>query len=256
MISNILLICSCFSIRCGDAEASMMSVYCLHHSCAHDQSEPICQHRRPHDSHGCVSGHFIDWSHAHNVRNFSADTNNHLACVWECHDHHARAMYSLTRQVDNVLTCSCGYPASLLPAQVVEKPFCKLYDSNYPSYELNCLRDLDEDGDTKVKDKDCKSIYPVGCIYSEFIKAASTIYVAPTKKPNPNLCHFACSSVFRKADHVGIAWTASNQTLSCKCLEPGSWNTSLVGPSSACDVQCQPEGEPGSSDCPNKADWP
>ena len=75
-----------FSFRCGDADRSIMSVYCLESRCEAKsiRDAPICGTRLPHDSHGCVEGNLIDWRKAHNVRNFSASINDHSACVWEC----------------------------------------------------------------------------------------------------------------------------------------------------------------------------
>ena len=124
----------------------MLSVYCLKPSCL-TSAEPICSKRLPHDAHGCVHVDKISWAHAHNVRNFSAGINGHSACVWECHDHHPSAMYSLTRTVDNVLTCSCGYIQAFEPMAVVNQEFCKMIPGRSQYYTVNCINDLSEDLD-------------------------------------------------------------------------------------------------------------
>ena len=137
-----------FDFRCGDAKNNLLSIYCIHASCQADGgATPICQKRLPHDSHGCVRNRDINWDKAHNVRNFSALTNGPTACIWECRDNHPHAMYSLARKVGVVLTCSCGYPSSLEPMNVVPKEFCFMLpadDPNAPYYTLNCVGDLDE----------------------------------------------------------------------------------------------------------------
>ncbi len=85
--------------RCGDAGDDVLSVYCLKRGCLprEERLVPVCAVRMPHDPHGCIASAEVSWAHAHNVRNFSADVNDDTACVWECHDHHPSAMYSLTR---------------------------------------------------------------------------------------------------------------------------------------------------------------
>lgn len=75
-----------FNFRCGNADDNILSVYCLKHEClSRDvKDKPICEKRKPHDSHGCIESSLIDWRRAHNVRNFSAPHNDHIACGWEC----------------------------------------------------------------------------------------------------------------------------------------------------------------------------
>ena len=94
---------------------------------------------------------FIDWSYAHNVRNFSLEeTKNDASCIWECRDNHLGSLFSLTREVDNVLTCSCGFPGSFNLDKLVLPTFCHLggghREAELGYYRVNCVTDLDEDG--------------------------------------------------------------------------------------------------------------
>ncbi len=138
------------SYRCGDAGDDVLSVYCLRRGCRppEENVSPICAVRRPHDPHGCVHAQQVSWAHAHNVRNFTAGVEDDSACIWECHDHHASAMYSLTRQIGEVLTCSCGYPRAFAPNLMAETEFCKMLEEDTPAYRVNCVGDLDPDGGT------------------------------------------------------------------------------------------------------------
>eukprot|EP00095_Tigriopus_kingsejongensis_P006018 maker-scaffold671_size114370-snap-gene-0.33 protein:Tk06018 transcript:maker-scaffold671_size114370-snap-gene-0.33-mRNA-1 annotation:"aldose 1-epimerase" len=132
--------------KCGNANNHVLSVYCLYHSCATE--EPICQQRLPHDTHGCVMSSQINWQKAHNVRNFSGNTNDHTACVWECHDNHPYSMYSLTRVVGGILTCSCGYPDAFRPDRMILTSFCPSggVEEN-DLYMVNCVGDIKPDGE-------------------------------------------------------------------------------------------------------------
>ncbi len=139
-------------------------MYCVHRSCLGPSSEKaICGQRRPHDPHGCVSAQSIDWRAAHNVRNFSAVTDDATACVWECHDRHPHAVYSLTRRVsktgsglalldwsDVVLTCSCGYALAFPPKDVVRQEFCVALSDQDPYYSLKCTNDLEDEHELEV----------------------------------------------------------------------------------------------------------
>ena len=79
-----------FDNRCGDPHDDLLSVYPLKVGPLSGKRKNICEERKPHNIHGCVAETEIDWSHAHNVRNFSAANNDHNACIWECKDHHPR----------------------------------------------------------------------------------------------------------------------------------------------------------------------
>ena len=97
---------------------------------------------------------FIDWSYAHNVRNFSMEDSNDASCIWECRDSHLGSLFALTRVVDNVLTCSCGFPGSFNLDKLVSPTFCHMgaghQEADLGYYNVNCVTDLDEDGGNTV----------------------------------------------------------------------------------------------------------
>ncbi len=55
-------------------------------------------------------------------------------------------MYSLTRQVGQLQTCSCGYGRVLEPAQLVEPEYCSMNDPASIYYHVNCVTDMDPNG--------------------------------------------------------------------------------------------------------------
>ena len=95
---------------------------------------------------------FIDWTRTHNTRNFSANADGDSACIWECLDNHLGSIFALTRHVDSILTCSCGYPGSFDLDQMVTSEFCHVFEqvnqagggeqSDY--YDVHCVSDLDD----------------------------------------------------------------------------------------------------------------
>lgn len=91
----------------------------------------------------------MDWSHTHNTRNFSK-LEGDSACIWECRDNHLGSIFALTRKVEGILTCSCGFPGSFLLGKMVDPEFCDLFhqemevEDDY--YNVNCVTDLDDDG--------------------------------------------------------------------------------------------------------------
>ena len=61
------------------------------------------------------------------------------------------SIFSLTRKVENVLTCSCGFPGSFELGKMVLPTFCQLNEEqksaeDHDYYHVNCVTDLDEDG--------------------------------------------------------------------------------------------------------------
>ena len=95
---------------------------------------------------------FVDWTRTHNTRNFSANADGDSACIWECLDNHLGSIFALTRQVDSILTCSCGYPGSFDLDKMVTSEFCHVFEqvnqagggeqSDY--YDVHCVSDLDD----------------------------------------------------------------------------------------------------------------
>ena len=45
----------------------------------------------------------------------------------ECRDNHMGAIFALTRIVDNVRTCSCGFPGSFDLNKIVDSEFCQIF---------------------------------------------------------------------------------------------------------------------------------
>ena len=105
---------------------------------------------------------YIDWKHAHNVRNFSISQGNvgESGCIWECKDNHVDSIFALTRRVGDVLTCSCAYANAFNFDMMVLPEFCQLNDdqvakdsSDSDFYHLNCVTDLDEGNGISVRKK-------------------------------------------------------------------------------------------------------
>ena len=95
------------------------------------------------------------------MRNFSLE-NSDASCIWECRDNHLGSIFALTRVVENVLTCSCGFPGSFDLDKMVLPTFCHLNQpiqeptelDQHGYYNVNCVTDLDEDGgDTNTVSK-------------------------------------------------------------------------------------------------------
>ena len=235
--------------KCGDAGDDVLSVYRL---IRHPDSPPVCSIRLPHDPHGCVAPKNIDWSHAHNVRNFSAAENDESACVWECHDHHPSSLYAIARKITgDILTCSCGYPSAFPPDDaLVTNEFCGMIkpenDGGDRYYTVKCTRDLDENDNEEEEldaNKTCTSPLPQGCIYGELIHHSSNIVIKSVKKAkNPSQCHSVCSALGRTFTYVGIRYDVNDASFECACLGKGSFNESTVGPDKACNIDCEPSG--------------
>ena len=82
------------------------------------------------------------------------EDNNDASCIWECRDSHLGSLFALTRVVDNVLTCSCGFPGSFNLDKLVSPTFCHMggghQEADLGYYNVNCVTDLDEDGGNTV----------------------------------------------------------------------------------------------------------
>ena len=233
--------------KCGDAGDDVLSVYPL---VRNPDEPPVCSVRLPHDAHGCVSPRDVDWSHAHNVRNFSAAENDESACVWECHDHHPSSFYALARKITrDILTCSCGYSSAFAPNDhLVRNEFCDMIkpeiDGGERFYKVKCNRDLDEN-EGEEEGENCVSPLPRGCIYDELIPSSSNprIVVKPADSARDSArCHRVCAALGKTFTHVGIRYDANDASFECACLTRNSFNESTIGPERACDVDCEPGG--------------
>ena len=68
-----------------------------------------------------------------------------IDCIWNCHDAHSSALYSLTRTIDEELLCSCAYQSALESGQVIPFEYCDLLtEKDGAFYDVNCVWDLDE----------------------------------------------------------------------------------------------------------------
>ncbi len=184
--------------------------------------------------------------------------NGDVACVWECHDHHPSAMYTLSRRVGDVLTCSCGYPRAFEPVQMIDTEFCEMLptDKDLPFYRVNCVSDLDEDGEggglgegLPPLNGTCDSVFPLGCAFEEFVSNSSlSTHVAVTDPgdavADPQSCQSACFALNGAvATHVAVRWDSVEQTMHCYCMRPGAIAADMLGPDAACSTNCEPEGE-------------
>ncbi|TRY70110.1 hypothetical protein TCAL_01190 [Tigriopus californicus] len=239
------VMCPQSKFKCGNANDDFLSVYCMYKSCQDDSQEPICKKRMPHDFHGCLDGSNIQWKYAHNVRNFTAHSNHHSACIWECHDNHPFAIYSLTRKVNGILTCSCGYPEAFDPGRMIAPELCTNSLPEVDLYFVNCVEDLKPEGgevETIDYQSQCKEILPIGCLYQELVKTDKyrgvTMKLPDSQKIHPYLCHKLCLSIAQSFLHVGIRFNPTSNLLECSCLQKGAFNDSSVGPRSACNHDC------------------
>jgi len=232
-----------------------LSAYCIHRDCSIQSdlaaNQPICARRLPHDAHGCVKHNFIDWSYAHNVRNFSMEENNDASCIWECRDSHLGSLFALTRVVDNVLTCSCGFPGSFNLDKLVSPTFCHMggghQEADLGYYNVNCVTDLDEDGgDTNTPNGEtaCDSVGPVGCLYEDALTIMDStkinqlqIDITKSDFPDVTLCLRGCLSVWPNSLFAAIRHKSSidSQTLDCRCLGSNAFNASTLGPDAKCN---------------------
>jgi len=159
-------------------------------------------------------------------------------------------MYSLTRLLEgSVLACSCGYPRSLDPANIVLPEWCEALPTDAPTYTVNCVHDLDEDGyvdegQGATNMTECHSPLPLGCVYEDLVKAESlaTLTVVGGEGKDPLSCQSLCAAVVPGAAIVAARWDDQAQAMVCHCLPAGAVNETNVGPQIACDQECKPAG--------------
>ena len=77
------------------------------------------------------------------------------------------AIFALTRIVGAVRTCSCGFPGSFDLNKMVDPEFCQIFkeehgiNKDHDYYNVNCVTDLDDGGNTIVCIINYLMIYPL-----------------------------------------------------------------------------------------------